>query len=296
MDENKATRMLETARADVDNPWEPWDFNDLDLEGFLRNYLHVIFVSGFRNSVVDRHFDTTVKKFHNLDLDRIAAMESIDAQTLPIRHQRKADAFLKGCKLIHAEGWEAFKQRMRKDGRIALQGLPYMGPATNRHLAMIIGLEDTEKPDTWMKQCAAACSATVEEMVTFLSREHSLPRQKVDAYLWQYCRENQRIPEPLRPRDRQPDHADRNHATKKSSHTFSLNLPAFLKSAVAEISEEEGMSLNQFVVMAVAEKVSAMRITAAFSATHETEADIEAALRILRGDGGQLPEPEDHSS
>lgn len=194
MDKDKATRMLETARAHVDSPWEPWDFDDLDLEGFLRDYLWVIFVSGFRNSVVGKYFDTIVERFHNLDLDRIAATKSIDAKTLPIRNQRKADAFLKGCRLIHAEGWETFKQRMHEHGRIVLTELPYLGPATSRHLAMAIGLEDTEKPDTWMKQCAAACSATVGEMVTFLSREHGLTRQQVDAFLWQYCRDNQRIP------------------------------------------------------------------------------------------------------
>ena len=284
--------MLETARAHVGSPWEPWDFDNLDLEGFLKVYLWVIYVSGFRNSVVEKHFDTIVKKFHNFDLNRIVAMKSIDAKTLPIRHQRKADAFLKGCKLIHAEGWEAFKQRMRKHGRVVLTELPYMGPATNRHLATAIGLEDTEKPDTWMKQCAAACSATVEEMVTFLSREHGLTRQQVDAYLWQYCRDNQRIPQPLGPRDQQPDRADQNHAMKESASTYPLRLPASLKSAVAEISKEEGTSINQFVVMAVAEKVSAMKM-ASFFATHASEADIEAALRILRRDGGQPPEPED---
>ena len=292
MDKNKATRMLETARAQVGSPWEPWNFDDLDLEGFLKVYLWVIYVSGFRNSVVETNFDTIVKKFHNLDLDRIVAMKSIDAQTLPIRHQRKADAFLKGCKLIHAEGWEAFKQRMRKHGRIVLTELPYMGPATNRHLATAIGLEDTEKPDTWMKQCAAACSATVEEMVTFLSREHGLTRQQVDAYLWQYCRDNQSIPQPLEPCDQQPDRASRNHAMKKSASTYPLRLPASLKSAVAEISKEEGTSINQFVVMAVAEKVSAMKM-ASFFATCASEADIEAALRILHRDGGKPPEPED---
>ena len=274
--------MLETARAHVENPWCPRDFDNLDLEGFLTDYLHVIFVSGFRNSVVEEHFDTIVKRFHGLDLDRIAAMKSIDAKTLPIRHQRKADAFLRGCKLIHAEGWKAFKQRMREHGRIVLTELPYMGPATSRHLATAIGLEDTEKPDTWMKQCAAACSATVEEMVTFLSREHELPRQKVDAYLWEYCRDNQRIPNYSDPATDKPDLAN----------AFSLKWPASLESAVAKICKEEDTDINQFVVMAVAEKVSAMK-TAAFFAAGATEADIEAALRILRRDGGQPPELED---
>lgn len=282
MDKSKATRMLETARAHVGDPWEPWNFDHLDLEGFLTDYLHVIFVSGFRNSVVEGHFGTIVERFHDLDLDRIAAMESIDAQTLPIRHQRKADAFLKGCRLIHAEGWDAFKQRMRKDGRIALAELPWMGPATSRHLATAIGLEDTEKPDTWMKQCAAACSATVEEMVTFLSREHGLTRQQVDAYLWQYCRDNQRIPDPSDPATGRPDRAS----------ASSLEWPASLESAVAKICEEEGTDINRFVVMAIAEKVSVMRM-ASFFAAGAAEADIEAALRILRRDGRQPPEPED---
>ena len=31
-------------------------------------------------------------------------------ESLPIRNQRKADAFLKGCRLIHREGWPAFKE------------------------------------------------------------------------------------------------------------------------------------------------------------------------------------------
>ena len=43
---------------------------------------------------------------------------------------------------------------------------------------------------------------------------------------------------------------------------------------------------------AVAEKVAAMK-TAEFFATRATEADIEAARRILRRAGGQPPEPED---
>lgn len=78
----------------------------------------------------------------------------------------------------------------------------------------------------------------------------------------------------------------------KQVSTYPLRLPASLKAAVVEISKEEGTSINQFVAMAVAEKVSAMK-TAAFFATRAAEADIEAALRILRREGGQPPEPED---
>ena len=74
--------------------------------------------------------------------------------------------------------------------------------------------------------------------------------------------------------------------------TYPLRLPTSLKTAVAEISREEGTSINQFVSMAVAEKVSAMK-TAEFFATRRDQADIKAALRVLRREGGEPPSADD---
>ena len=56
------------------------------------------------------------------------------------------------------------------------------------------GLEDGRPvgTDIWMRQCAEACSATVDQLVAFLSREGGLTRQRVDNYPWRYCRDNQR--------------------------------------------------------------------------------------------------------
>lgn len=81
----------------------------------------------------------------------------------------------------------------------------------------------------------------------------------------------------------------------KNISVFPLRLPASLKAAVAEISREEGTSINQFVAMAVAEKISAMK-TAEFFTARGAEADIEAARRLLRRDGGQPPMPDDRLS
>ena len=78
----------------------------------------------------------------------------------------------------------------------------------------------------------------------------------------------------------------------KQTSTYPLRLPASLKAAVVEISREEGTSINQFVAMAVAEKVSAMK-TAEFFAARRDATDVEAALRILRRDGGVPPDPDD---
>ena len=74
--------------------------------------------------------------------------------------------------------------------------------------------------------------------------------------------------------------------------TFPLRLPISLKKAVAEASRQDNSSINQFVVGAVAEKLSAMK-TAEFFAERRRHADTEAALSILSRDGGQPPEPED---
>ena len=79
---------------------------------------------------------------------------------------------------------------------------------------------------------------------------------------------------------------------KKQTVTYPLRLPASLKAAVAEISKEDGTSINQFVTTAVAEKISAMK-TAEFFTSRSAKADIKAARRILRRKGGQRPEPED---
>ena len=50
--------------------------------------------------------------------------------------------------------------------------------------------------------------------------------------------------------------------------------------------------MNQFVAMAAAEKISAMR-TAEFFAGRGDAADVEAALRIVRREGGQPADGDD---
>ena len=79
---------------------------------------------------------------------------------------------------------------------------------------------------------------------------------------------------------------------KKETSTYPLRLPKSLKEAAAQIAREDGTSINQFVATAVAEKVSAMK-TADFFAARSADADIEAARRLLRRDGGEPPDPED---
>ena len=79
---------------------------------------------------------------------------------------------------------------------------------------------------------------------------------------------------------------------RRKTAMYSLRLPASLKAAVAQISKEDGTSMNQFVVTAVAEKICAMK-TAEFFASKSSTADVQAARRVLYRDGGQPPAPQD---
>lgn len=78
----------------------------------------------------------------------------------------------------------------------------------------------------------------------------------------------------------------------KQIATYPLRLPASLKQAVAEASREDGVSINQFVTVAVAEKLSAMRAER-FFAERRAGSDIEAARGILSRPDGQPPALED---
>lgn len=80
-------------------------------------------------------------------------------------------------------------------------------------------------------------------------------------------------------------------STTKTS-TYPLRLPRSLKAAVEKLSKKDGTSINQFVVMAVAEKISAMT-TAEYFSERKGRADLEAFDRIMSRKGGEPPRSDD---
>jgi len=74
--------------------------------------------------------------------------------------------------------------------------------------------------------------------------------------------------------------------------TFPLRLPVSLKTALENISDRDGTSINQFLVVAAAEKIAAMQ-TEEFFLERRNRADREAFRRILNRQGGEPPSPED---
>ncbi len=76
------------------------------------------------------------------------------------------------------------------------------------------------------------------------------------------------------------------------SHTFPLRLPTSLRDAVERIAREDGTSMNQFVVTALAEKISAMR-TAEYFAERKIHPDLDTFDKVMNRQGGQPPSSED---
>jgi hypothetical protein len=69
---------------------------------------------------------------------------------------------------------------------------------------------------------------------------------------------------------------------------YALRLPTSLKREVEKVARDDGTSLNQFIVTAVAEKLSALR-TADFFEERRARADVDAALEIMSRTRGENP-------
>ena len=69
---------------------------------------------------------------------------------------------------------------------------------------------------------------------------------------------------------------------------FALRLQPSLLDEARKLAEEEGVALNQFINVVVAEKLSALR-TESYIAERAARADIPKALRILKRAGVGRP-------
>lgn len=70
--------------------------------------------------------------------------------------------------------------------------------------------------------------------------------------------------------------------------TYPLRLPRSVKAAAEKLAREEGISMNQFVATAVAEKLAAMQ-TASFFLERRQRADLDAFRKLLKRPGGEQP-------
>lgn len=70
--------------------------------------------------------------------------------------------------------------------------------------------------------------------------------------------------------------------------TYPLRLPRSIRAGVERMSKEDGISINQFVSIAVAEKLAMIQAQAYF-AERSARADMSAFDQLMQRTGGESP-------
>lgn len=78
----------------------------------------------------------------------------------------------------------------------------------------------------------------------------------------------------------------------RSQSTYPLRLPTSVKAEATRLAKADGISFNQFVATAVAEKLAAMN-TANYFAERRDRADFAAFDRLMTRAGGESPAQDD---
>ena len=157
---------------------------------FLREAAWVVLSSGFRESVVRKHFKGISKAF----LDWCSA-EQINEnrkhcqnQAISVfGNQRKIEAITEIVKKVANEGIECIKSKIRLHDVEYLQEFPFIGPVTSYHLAKNLGLH-VVKPDRHLVRMAYITGHDSPlEMCSKVARIVGDSLGVVDLVFWRYA-------------------------------------------------------------------------------------------------------------
>lgn len=162
------------------------NFSEAD---FLREYAWVVLNSGFRESVVRKHFDfislcycewESAQEIY--DLGEICSNAAASA----FGNRRKLRAINYTAGFVHRMGFDRFKANLVEDFFGLALTLPFIGPITARHLAKNLGF-DAAKPDRHLARLAEefGCSS-VNEMCSSISEVTGDSLSVTDIVLWRF--------------------------------------------------------------------------------------------------------------
>jgi len=78
-----------------------------------------------------------------------------------------------------------------------------------------------------------------------------------------------------------------------SKATYPLKLPMSIKKAAQRLAQEDGVSLNQWIAVAVAEKVGVVETAAQFFKQRAGKSTGDGLMKFLRQAPAVRPDPED---
>jgi len=158
-----------------------------DIE-FVRQSAWVILSAGMRESVVSAVFPRLGTALHAFDPRAMCSDPSArDAAMRVFAHERKVDAILAIAAVAMRLGSDGLRHELARDAFGFVSSLPYMGPATSRHLAKNLGVP-AAKPDRHLLRIAeSAGRAGADELCKEIGSWLDEPVCVVDIVLWRWA-------------------------------------------------------------------------------------------------------------
>jgi hypothetical protein len=154
---------------------------------FLREYTWVVLCSGFRESVVRKHFSYISLAFYDFESAELIAAEKqacVDIASLKFGNLRKLLAVATVAEKIRQDTFPRFWSELSVEPVVRLKQLPFIGSATSWHLAKNLGMS-VAKPDRHLVDLAKLMGfSTTHELCMHVSHRTVESQSVVDTVLW----------------------------------------------------------------------------------------------------------------
>lgn len=153
---------------------------------FVKEATWVVMSAGLAERVVRRRFPLIARALFEFDIPRIIGEPTCRDATLAVfAHQRKVDAILTIATWAHDTSNDVIRNLVQMRDESALMQLPYIGPATVRHLLKNLGAP-VPKPDRHLTRFASHYGCSVDELCQTLAARLGEPISVVDIVLWRW--------------------------------------------------------------------------------------------------------------
>lgn len=160
----------------------------LSESSLLREYAWVVLNSGFRESVVRKHFDFISLCYCDWQsAEEIFELGDIcsNSASAAFGNMKKLRAITHTAGVISRRGFSSFRTDLMDDFFGVASTLPYIGSITVRHLAKNLGI-NAAKPDRHLARLAGKFGYSVDEMCSVISNTTGDSLSVADIVLWRF--------------------------------------------------------------------------------------------------------------
>lgn len=159
------------------------DISTLGKKEFLDRYTWVVYVSGFKVSIIAKIWDLLKKAYYEFSPEKINE-DCIQRAMIHFAHKGKAMAVVKTAYILRQMSWGAFVEKYLS-GLSRMERLPFIGPATRYHLARNLGM-GYAKPDRHLLRIAKHCGFgdDVQALCEYIAEKKNIWVGVVDMVLW----------------------------------------------------------------------------------------------------------------